>query len=287
MKSVKNISFWIRIKLFIACTFCAMQGCVPEPLDVKNLDMAEQKIVVASTVLRDTTIAVLLTRTASALEGKEEDLQAFMDKIAINDAKVTITTGDSTYELKLMRDGIYRNPLIPVIAGNRYDLYVSSKKYGVVTASTQVELPVSFDTVRAEIYSYSPENRVAQVTYGIHDPAAPNYYMINVYNSQKQHMMENVINPQSYTRLVDDIAFNGSFFSEQFRAIPHHFSEGDSIAVSISNVTPDYYHYLKVRSSNQFGIIELFSEPVTYPTNIHGGRGYFTLQIPDIRIMIL
>ena len=74
---------------------------------------------------------------------------------------------------------------------------------------------------------------------------------------------------------------------ETFQVFPREFSEGDTIAVYLSNINKDYYDFIQLRLDNRFSLVEFISEPLNYPTNVQGGRGYFNLYVPDIRFLIL
>lgn len=263
-------------------------SCLPDPLEVDSIESAPVEMVVTSSVLPDTTIAILVTRSIGALDaGSDTDIQTLVKEIAINDAKVTITTEGKTYTLPLMQDGVYKSIGIPIIPGKEYALEVSCEKFGTVSAKTVVQPRVNFDTVKADVWNNGYNTYLAQIAYSITDPQNENYYMINVQGAKRADLVANMVNPDAYTRFFDDKPFNGDNFSEIFRAAPKNYYKGDSIAVSISTLTRDYYDYLNVRVQNRMGVVEVFSEPVTYPTNIKGGRGFFTLHLPDVKVMVL
>jgi hypothetical protein len=86
---------------------------------------------------------------------------------------------------------------------------------------------------------------------------------------------------------MNDINFNGRIHQETFRVFPRDFIPGDTIAVSLSNISKDYYDFIELRLDNRFSFVEYLSEPVNYPSNVKGGRGFFNLYIPDVKIFIL
>ena len=110
--------------------------------------------------------------------------------------------------------------------------------------------------------------------------------MINVQEVERQDLMENLLNPGAYTVLLDDNEFNGNSFEERFRVFPRDFQSGDTIAVSLSNISEEYYRFMKLRIDNRFSFVEFISEPVNYPSNVKGGKGYFNLYVPDVRLFI-
>jgi hypothetical protein len=87
--------------------------------------------------------------------------------------------------------------------------------------------------------------------------------------------------------LFDDEEFDGIGIKEMFRVFPRDYEPGDTIAVSISNISEPYYEFMKLRQDNRFNFIEYLSEPLNYPTNVKGGRGFFNLYKPDFRTLVL
>lgn len=266
----------------------SLAACAPDPLDLDHLVIPETQIVVSSAILPDTSVAILLTKSIGALEANEDmDPRALIADIAINDAEVTLTVNDSEYKLALLQDGVYQGTGIPLTAGAACHLKVVSQKYGEVTASTFVQTPIFFDTVNAMPYMNEYNDYWAQVSYTIKDPPSENYYVLNVQEARRRDIIENILQPEAYTRQVDDKAFNAQEFSERFSAINKSVHPGDSIEVSLSNVSADYFSYVTLRLENKVELVEIFSEPIYYPTNVRGGRGFFTLHLTDVRIIVL
>jgi len=103
---------------------------------------------------------------------------------------------------------------------------------------------------------------------------------------EREDFVENLLNPRAYTRLIADDDFNGTSFGERFRVFPRDYHPGDSVAVSLSNISEEYYEFMKLRIDNRFSLVEFVSEPVNYPSNVAGGKGYFNLYIPDVRFFV-
>jgi hypothetical protein len=274
--------------VMVATAALGFSSCMPDPLDVDDLNLPGTRIVVSSLILPDNSVAILLTKSIGALEASDEsDPRDLIPEIAINDADVTISVNDSIYILKLLQDGIYQGIGIPLLPGRECHLKVVSPSLGTVTASTVVQAPIYFDTVTAEPYINEYNDYWAQVTYTIKDPPAPNYYLLNVQKAKRKDLVENILKPDAYTRQVEDKTFDAQEFSEMFRAMHKNFYPGDSIEVSLSNVSLDYFNYVTLRLENQLELVEVFSEPIYYPTNIRGGRGFFTLHLTDVRVVVL
>lgn len=276
----------LRAMLIVAAGL--VSSCIPEPLEVEHLKLPDSNIVVSSLILPDGSVAVLLTKSIGALEAnKESDPQSLLAEIAINDAEVTITANDSVYEFKLLQGGVYQAFGIPMVAGTECHLKVISKSLGEARATAVVQAPIYFDTVKAEPFVNENNDYWAQITYTIQDPPAPNYYLLNVQKARGKDFAKAILKPDAYTRPVDDKTFNEQEFSEMFRAMNKNFYPGDSIEVSLTNVSEDYFNYVKLRLENQLDLVEVFSEPVYYPTNVIGGRGFFNLHLTDVRVIVL
>lgn len=273
--------------LGIAALFAGV-SCIPDPIEVSQVPVVAPQIVVSSQIISDTLVVVGLTKTIGALDASNDsDPYELKEQIAITDATVTLTVNNVTYTLPHLQDGAYEGYFIPLKIGDAVDLNVVSPSMGSVSATTTVQEIVVFDTVRAEFYVHKDYMTYARVTYALQDPSVSNYYLLNVNNAKRNVMIDNALNPQAYIKLLDDGAFNGAYFSEVVISAPQRFSKGDSVAVSIANISKDYYDFLKLRVSNRLGLVEYLSEPINYPTNVVGGRGYFNLHMPDVKIMVL
>jgi hypothetical protein len=110
--------------------------------------------------------------------------------------------------------------------------------------------------------------------------------MINVQEVEQEDFLENLLNPRAYTILLPDDEFNGGSYAERFRVFPRDYEPGDTIAVSLSNISEEYFEFMQLRIDNRFSLVEFISEPVNYPSNIVGGRGYFNLYVPDVRFFV-
>ena len=288
---IRNCSITIlgkAMKFFTCLIPIMVSGCLPEPLDVDGLPVVKPEIVVSSQMVSDQSIVVLLTKTFGALDASDDsDPEELLKQIAIDDAVVAITGPLGTYQLEPLDNGLYVGLLIPFEVGQQYTLTASSEMMGEVSATTTVKPMVSFDDIKAELIYNGYDDTLAQITYRIHDPPDRNWYMLNVQEVERADVIENLINPRAFTRVLEDTDFNGKTFQETFRVFPRDFIPGDTIAVSLSNVSKEYYDFISLRLDNRYTFVEYLSEPVNYPSNVKGGRGFFNLYIPDFKIFVL
>jgi len=263
-------------------------GCLPDPLAVTGLPALKPQIVVSSQIIPDQSLVILLTKTFGALDASEDsDPQALLEQIAVSDATVTLTGPDGTYMLHSVGPGLYGGIIIPFEEGKSYELHVTSEALGEVSAVTTVKRKVSFESISANLYFNGYEDTLAQVTYSLRDSAERNWYMLNTQPIRLGELQDNLLNPRSFTRLLDDTTFNGTVFTETFRGFRDDYRSGDTLAVSLANISEDYYNFIKLRLDNRYSFSEFLSEPVSYPSNVKGGKGFFNLYVPDVRFFIL
>ena len=275
-------------RFFALSILFMFSGCIPDPLDVSGIPVVKPQLVVSTQIIPDQSIVVFLTKTFGALDASDQsDPEALLDQIAVNDATITITGPAGTFTLQSLDNGVYGGLIIPFQEGEEYELKVISESLGEVSATTTVKPQVSFEDIKAELYYTGFDDTLAQITHQFKDPIGKNWYMLNVQQIEGDEILEDLLNPNSFTRLLEDANFDGQDYSEIFRVVPRDFSPGDTIAVSLSNISEDYYNFIKLRLDNRFSFVEYLGEPINYPSNIEGGKGFFNLYVPDIRLFVL
>jgi len=283
-KYIRGIQFAVFTLLPLAML---VWSCIPDPLEVKGVPKVKPQILVSTQILPGQALVVLLTKTVGALDASEDsDPEQLIEQIAVNDAEVTIAGPAGTYTLSFLENGVYGGVMIPFQEREVYSLKIVSENLGTVTAETTVQPLITFADIDAELYYNGFNDTLAQITYSLQDPVEKNYYMINVQEVERMDALENAVNPRAFTKLVVDDDFNAQLFSDQFRVFPRDYQPGDTIAVSLSNISADYYRFMKLRIDNRFSFVEFLGEPVNYPTNVQGGKGFFNLYLPDVRFFV-
>ncbi len=273
---------------FLVIIVCTMiTSCLPDPLEVRGIPKVKPQIVVSTQIIPDQSLVVLLTKSFGALDASDDsDPQEVLDQIAVNDAVVVISGPASKDTLLTLGNGVYGGLSIEFIEGEEYTLEVNSVSLGKVSATTTVLEQVTFDDIDAKLYFDGFDDTLAEVQYSMTDPVAKNWYMINVIEVEEEDIEEQLLNPRAYTRLIDDVEITERKYSEVFR-VPEDFNKGDTIAVYLSNISKEYYDFVKMRQDNRFSLIEFLGEPVNYPSNVKGGKGFFNLYVPDIELIVL
>jgi hypothetical protein len=269
-------------------TSIMLGACLPDPLEVDSIPKVKPQIVVSSHVVPDQSIVILLTKSFGALDASQDsDPEEVLEQIALLDAIVTISSENGADTLVSLDNGLYGGTFIDFAPGIDYTLRVESESLGVVTATTQVKPQVLFEELEAELYFDGYDDTLAQVSFALNDPAEKNYYMINALKVERQELQDNLLNPRDFIKLIDDTPFNGQEYSETFRVFPREFDPGDTLAVYLSNVSKEYHDFIQLRLDNRFSLVEWVSEPVNYPSNVVGGKGFFNLYVPDVRFIVL
>lgn len=268
--------------------FWMLTSCMPEPLELEDIPDVKPEMVVATQMIGNQSVVVLLTRTFSTKEiSKEKSPEESFEAIAINDALVTISGPGRMDTLELQESGIYGGWDIPLLEGETYELHVRSETFGTASATTQVQAQVAFEAVEATLYYEGLDDTLAVVFYEFRDPVKENNYMLNVQKVGQENLFRNAINPKAYTLLFDDSDFNGTLFEEYFTFSPAGFAAGDTVAVSLANISKEYFHFMELRAEKRLSFLEFLSEPANYPSNIAGGKGFFNLYVPDVRLLAL
>lgn len=277
----------IKTNLYILSLLLASSSCLPDPLEVDDIPALKSEIVVASQIIPGQGMVVLLTKTIGALEASEDsDPEELLKQIAVDDAIVIISGPNSVDTLDFIESGLYGGYDISFVDGVDYDLSVSSESLGNVTASTTMMSQILFETAEAELYYNEFDDTLAYISYSFKDPAQQNYYMINVQEVEQEDLVENILNPRAYTLLFKDSTVNEQVYKNQFLAYPRDYAPGDTIALSLSNITDEYYEFMKFRLDNRYSFLEFIGEPINYPSNVVGGRGFFNLYVPDVRTFV-
>lgn len=283
MKQSPIISFYLA-----AMIAGLVVSCIPDPLDIDGIPVVKPQIVVSTQMIPDQSLVVLLTKTFGALDAVNDSVpQELLEQIVVADAVVTIAGPSGIDTLLSLDNGLYGGVFIPFQENESYTLHVKSETLGEVSATTVVKPLIRFDAIEAHLYFNGFGDTLAQITHRILDPPGPNRYMLNVQEVEREDIVENIINPRAFTRLLDDNTFDGAAYEEVFRVVPRDYSQGDTIAVSLSNISEEYYNFVKLRLDNRFSLVEFLGEPINYPSNVEGGKGFFNLYIPDVRIFIL
>lgn len=263
-------------------------GCLPDPLPVGRIPQLEPKIVISSQVLPDQSVLILLTKSFGALDASSDsDPVELLNQIAINDALVILEGGNFIDTLTLIQNGVYGSSSVPFLEESFYTLRVESPGMGSITATAQVKQQVQFESLQAEIYDTGYDT-LATIIYSFQDLPGRNYYMINVQHISIEEDPEpsQFLNPRVFTYLKESPSIDAGLVDDTFDVrFPRDFIPGDTIMVQLANISKEYYDFLYLRRDSRYNFSDFLGEPLNYPTNVKGGLGWFTLQLPDVRFI--
>jgi len=290
----RQLSIINRLLLF---TLPLLFACEPQPIPIK-VATPPPKLVVTTQFIPDRTLAVILTRTFSPLEwASEQDSTslAFLEKFLVQDALVTLRYGSTVDTLEMASPGVYTSDRVNQTPYGLYSLFVRDPATGeTVTATTQMLPPVRFEEVQPAIVDADDGEATVEVYYRFKDdPAVKNWYLVNFYQrvtlDPKVLTPNTFINGDSNESLAFDLISDERLTDTSFAAIRRLWDVnlGDTIAVSISNVTKDYFEFLKLYQRSGNIVTQISGEPITYPTNVVNGYGYFSTHVPYIRLFDL
>lgn len=273
-------------------------GCVPQPIDI-DLDPAPPEIVVASQVIPDQIMFVLLTRSFSALaiDTEQDSVTAgFLEDLFVERARVTVRYRNRTDTLFHLGNGVYASLWTLQFGGESYTLHVHDSLTGKeVSATTTMQPFIGFDTLYPVIEGDDEDNPSLYMDITLTDPPGRNWYAVNIVRRNDANQSSNIDLNQffsggqaAYTQVVllSDQSFSGAQHRERI-LLDENFERDDSITVSISNVSEGYFKYLEAFQRSQGLLSSVTQEPINRPSNVEGGFGFFNAHYPDIRVFDL
>ncbi len=270
----------------------AFSSCVPKPIDIQ-LAEAPTKLVISSQVIPNSIMVVSVSKSFGALSYSEENdttsQQELLNQLLVDGATVTISYNGITDTLFPIPDapGVYVSVTTPQFLNTSYDLYVHDPETGeVVTSQTNMLQQVSFNSVSAQHINSSGTDKI-KVNYEFLDPDSEhNWYMVNFYTRSNDGAQSGspfeISDVPTETLLLNDISFENNLVQAE-----HELLEWveDTVLVSISNISEEYYDYLSLRLKSENFFTDIVKEPLNYPTNVVGGYGYFTSHFPDVKVV--
>ncbi len=284
------------IVVLLAAIGFSISSCIPDTIDI-DVTPADPELCIASLVLGNNGIVVGLTRSYSPLESSpnEDTLSSeLIDRILVANATVTISYGSQTDTLYEISPGIYSNLFTTITEGETYTLRAYDPLMSLnVWAVTTMQSSIALDTVYPHI-SRTAEDTIVYFKYKMFDnTVTEDYYVVNFV---KKVQGDSVFDINSVFaagsnevltefELYDDQAFENGVLDRDIAVLSA--GQTDTVAVTVSAISKGYYEFLTAlkRSSSVFN--QLTGEPITYPSNVEGGHGYFTMHRTDSYIFDL
>lgn len=272
----------------------ALSSCRPDPIEIK-IDPIEPEVVVFSQVIPSSIMTVALTKTIAALNFNEEEgdtvSQNMINQLLVSDARVSIAYRDVVDTLFAVTSGLYASVLTPQYANETYTLKIETTDGKTLTSSSKMLPLVEFTSV-TPIIERTDKDTTITIEYQFADLPEDNWYMLNFYTPSVENatagntgldlnsFFNNDDNILKKTALLTDEAFATNTIEGTI--VLENVNPTDSLVVTLSNINEDYYHFLEARQNASNFFTELTKEPISYPTNIKGGLGFFNTHFPDI-----
>ena len=284
---MKNVILYILLIITV-------YGCVPKPIDI-DVKTIEPKLVLSSQIIPNRIMIVSLTRSFSALDGKGiEDTDSlstdFMDKLLVKNAVVAVSYLGRTDTLYMIQPGIYASINVLQYNFGDYSIHARDALNGQeIFATTQLIPKVQFDTIYPSILK-NPGDTVVNIHFTFSDnPSSEDYYVINYI--RKTTDTSNLDINQAFKigsnsvltqfELFDDNSFTNNVYNVKKKL--DEVRARDSLAVMLSHISKGYYEFLNAYKKSGSIINQLTGEPITYPTNVINGYGYFNAYYPSIK----
>lgn len=285
MKNYNIITILILTTLFFSCR--------PKSIDIE-LEQLEQKPVIWSQVIPNgiEDIAIFyFSRSFSALNENQDSTSSsdFLNQILVENGSLTLTHENIEEDLVQLSPGIWTSLTTPLIVGDFYTLKGTDELLNKSIESTTQMMPTI--TMRDEFSVEIQETDSAQLItlhYQINDVPGDNWYLVNVYTSDITEIGNLQDTSNTATEVTTQIITDQTFNTLEIESEIIIFNpESDTVFISLSNISEQYYNYLALRERGGSIFNQLTGEPINYPTNIIDGYGYFNLVVPDIKVVIL
>ncbi|MBU6342370.1 MAG: DUF4249 family protein, partial [Bacteroidetes bacterium] len=239
----------------------------------------------------------VFSRTFSALLGTKDSIdikdQSVVDLVLIDHAVATIKYLGVVDTLFQLAPGLYGSVHLDQLLATDFTLDLYDPKTGEkVSAQTRFLPKVPLDTafpVQRILSGLGDTLHTLQFQF-TDVPGTENYYLATYTNiNTLASSLGNIggvfnFNQIQFNVFSDKNNGDGALITYQ----PDFAGNaGDTLAVSLSNISKSYYEYLAAYKRSGNLLTQLTGEPVNLPTNVSGGFGFFALTRPSVKWVIL
>jgi hypothetical protein len=263
-------SIFLCILLSVAILSCT------ERIDIQ-LDDSYTRLVVDGTITTDTMAHTVILTTSSSYYYNQPSPK-------VSGAKVSITDGTRTFNLREAPAGVYRtDSSVFGVGGLTYTLNIKlANAIGGYTdySAASMLYPISpLDSVSLLFHPDWSDFGIWEVKCYVQEPPTVDFYRFLILKNQM--MLTDTLNEWFIT---DDKFFNGSYTNGATVAYLQQSSpqegllKGDTVTVEVNNIGKEYFNFLMEAQAELRGSNPLFSGP---PANIkgnitNGAIGFFT-----------
>lgn len=273
----------------------SFSSCRPKELDIK-VDQGAPLIAISNTLIGESTLIVTATYSLSSLvnlgnqtnDTNTNSLNA-LAALLVTNGTVIISSNDGYKDtLSQLSPGLFVLRNAQLQANKQYHLYVKDNAKNIsVTATTTFVPQFEIEKMQPKVVKNAQDTIVnIELEYKDND-AAINYYMLAYDWIDSNRSMRDSVNLPS----VFGIEGEGKqliLFADESNSTgtvkkllrTDLFTGKGYLLVHAAKIDKSYYEFLKAysRVGNIFN--QLTSEPISLPTNIQSGVGYFALYRP-------
>jgi hypothetical protein len=277
---MKNIVFLLML------TAIVLGSCRPKPIAI-DIAQGPPQIAIASTVLDAHTVYVAASYSITSLANLDDTSNGQspipLTSIQVDSALVTIISGEQTDTLTKVFPGLYQTTL-NLVSGNTYTLTVHDYKSGqTVAANTTYQSALTLDSMKPIITRRTRDTGI-QLKLDLRDDRPGTNYYVVAYDNVNPQTIPSAIGSANFSILNADEMKRVEVFSDA-EAVNGYISETfnidlhatDTLYVQYGRIDKGYYDFLSSYKRSGSILTQATAEPVTLPTNIINGLGYFSL----------
>ncbi len=265
----------------------SLVSCRPKPVDI-DVPQAESKLVVSSISVPDRILVINVSRSFTALEQSPTDEgsdSALLNQLFVSNCEVFLSNGQESQRLVEIGNGMYVGAEVRRLENQEYTLKVYDPSTDQqVSSKTRVPPQAYLKEITAQ-KRYRYERYETVVDFSFTNVSGGSRYLVNCYaNSDEGAVYENFALRYGRSRSV---LVNHPNLDETYQGqIVLSDWDSDTIFVSLSEITTEYYQYLEARDRASSSV-PFLSEPVSLPSNVDNGYGFFTAHFPDARTVFV
>lgn len=279
---MKSNSFII---LLVAVCF---SSCYPEPIPI-TIEETKPKIAISSTAIDANTVMVIASYSINSLANVNYSTTGnsplLPEGVLIEKALVTISDGTKIYTLDKIYSGVYVNSNMNLKEGMHYNLSVTDLAEGnKVSAHTIYYEAVTADKILPVVTRKTKDTTIQLKMRLLDNSTTLNYYVM-AYDHVNPSTVPSPVNSSNFSIIDMDAVKKVEIFSSAEAVngvIDKTFSilntkPTDTLFVHYGKIDKGYFNYLNSYKKTGSLINQITSEPITLPTNIFTGFGFFAL----------
>ena len=261
---------------------------MPEPIPI-IIEEAKPKIAISSTAIDGNTVMVIASNSINSLANlnfsSDNSSPSLPEGILIDNALVTISDGISIYTLDKVYPGVYVNSNMTLAAGMQYKLSVTDPLDGKqITAQTIYYEAVTADKI-LPVVTRKPKDTTIELKMRLLDNSASINYYVMAYDHINPSTVPSPVNSPNFSIIDIDAVKKVEIFSSAEAVngvidktfIILETKPTDTLFVHYGKIDKGYFNYLNSYKKTGSLINQITAEPITLPTNIVTGFGFFAL----------